>query len=114
MEINKLFNDILMFWKGSVYRAPMNPQVNSYGWSACITITIHCRRFTPSSCLYLLSNHNILTQLTFGCQQGVQHWLPVLDVMVTHQSAEIVQGFFNTSHDDATTDIVWGVIKTTF
>lgn len=46
-----------------------------------------------------------LPQLTFGSQHVIYDWLLVLDVMATNQSGEVVQNFFNTGHDDATTGV---------
>lgn len=53
-----------------------------------------------------------LPQLTFGCQQFIHDWLPVLDVMVTNQSGEVLQNFFDTGHDDATTGVRRELVKT--
>ena len=52
-----------------------------------------------------------LPKLTFACQQVIHDWLLVLDVMVTNQSGEIVQNFFNIGHDDATPGVGRKLLK---
>lgn len=52
-----------------------------------------------------------LQQLTFGCQQVVYDWLLVLNVMVTNQFGEVVQKFFDTGHNDATTGVGRELLK---
>lgn len=50
--------------------------------------------------------------LTFGSQNVIHDWLAALvALMVTDQSGEVVQDFFDSGHDDSATGVGWDLLK---